>query len=65
MSGDISLAKLIDVLKSDWSAINPARMQDILDRLVLTAKEVQPHALFSEKRYARNLSSIRTTNSRS
>jgi cysteine dioxygenase len=55
MSGEISLAKLIDVLKNDWSVINPARMQDILDRLVVTAEEVQPHALFSEKRYARNL----------
>ena len=55
MRGEISLSKLVDVLKSDWSAINPTRMQDILDRLVLTAKEVQPHALFSEKRYARNL----------
>ena len=55
MSGDISLSKLIDVLRSDWSVINPARMQDILNRLVVTAEEVQPHALFSEKRYARNL----------
>ncbi len=55
MSGEISLAKLINVLKNDWSVINPARMQDILNRLAVTAKEVQPHALFSEKRYARNL----------
>ena len=55
MSGDISLSKLIDVLRSDWSVINPARMQDILNRLVVTAEEVQSHALFSEKRYARNL----------
>jgi cysteine dioxygenase len=55
MSGDISLAKLINVLKSDCCVINPARMRDILDRLVVTAEEAQPHALFSEKRYARNL----------
>ena len=55
MSGEISLAKLINVLKNDWSVINPARMQDILNRLVLTTEEVEPHALFSEKRYARNL----------
>jgi cysteine dioxygenase len=55
MSGEISLAKLINVLKNDCSVINPARMQDILNRLAVTAKEVQPHALFSEKRYARNL----------
>jgi cysteine dioxygenase len=55
MSGEISLAKLINVLKNDWSVINPARMQDILNRLAVTAKEVQPHALFSEKKYARNL----------
>jgi cysteine dioxygenase len=55
MSGNLSLAKLIDVLKRDWSVINPARMQDILNRLVVTGEEIQPHALFSEKRYARNL----------
>jgi cysteine dioxygenase len=55
MSGDISLAKLINVLKSDCCVINPARMQDILDRLMVTTEEAQPHALFSEKRYARNL----------
>ena len=55
MRGDISLSKLIDLLKSDWSVVNPARMQDILNRLAVTAEEVQPHALFSEKRYARNL----------
>ena len=55
MSGEISLAKLINVLKNDWSVINPARMQDILNRLVVTTEEVEPHALFSEKRYARNL----------
>jgi cysteine dioxygenase len=55
MSGDISLSKLINVLKSDCSVITPARMQDILNRLVVTAEEIQPHALFSKKRYARNL----------
>src|SRR5215471_4055576 len=55
MSGDISLSKLINVLKSDCSVITPARMQDILNRLVVTVEEIQPHALFSEKRYARNL----------
>jgi cysteine dioxygenase len=55
MRGEISLAKLINVLKNDWSVINPARMQDILNRLVVTTEEVEPHALFSEKRYARNL----------
>ncbi|HWX76800.1 MAG TPA: cysteine dioxygenase family protein [Candidatus Acidoferrales bacterium] len=55
MSGDVSLSKLIEVLKRDWSVINPARMQDILDRLVITTEDVRPHSLFSEKRYARNL----------
>jgi cysteine dioxygenase len=55
MGGDVSLAKLVDVLKSDWSVMTPARMQDILNRLVVTTEEAQPHALFSEKRYARNL----------
>jgi cysteine dioxygenase len=55
MRGEISLAKLLNVLKNDWSVISPARMQDILNRLVVTTEEVEPHALFSEKRYARNL----------
>jgi|SRR5688572_14912011 cysteine dioxygenase len=55
MHGDVSLSKLINVLKSDCSVVTPARMQDILDRLVVTTEEVQPHALFSDKRYARNL----------
>ena len=55
MSGDVSLSKLIEVLKRDWSVINPARMQDILDRIVITTEDVRPHSLFSEKRYARNL----------
>jgi cysteine dioxygenase len=55
MGGAVSLAKLIDVLKSDWSVITPARMQDILNRLAVTPEEAQPHALFSDRRYARNL----------
>ena len=48
MGGEISLSKLIEVLQSDWSVINPARMQDILDRLVVTIEAAQPHALFSD-----------------
>jgi cysteine dioxygenase len=55
MRGDVSLSKLINVLKSEYSVIDPARMQDILNRLVVTTDEVQPHAVFSAKRYARNL----------
>jgi cysteine dioxygenase len=55
MRGEVSLAKLVNVLQNDWSVINSARMQDILDRLLITTEEVQPHALFSDKRYARNL----------
>jgi cysteine dioxygenase len=55
MNGDLSLSCLVEILKTDYSAINPARMQNILDRLVLPAGDVQPHALFSESRYARNL----------
>jgi cysteine dioxygenase len=55
MPGEVSLSKLVDILKSNWSEISPARMQDILDRLVVTEEEAQPHALFSDKRYARNL----------
>ena len=55
MNGDISFSELIIVLKSDYAVITPARMQDILDRLVVTTEEARPHALFSERRYARNL----------
>jgi cysteine dioxygenase len=55
MSGDVSLSKLIEILQSDYTVMSPARMQEILDRLVITAEELQPHALFSERRYARNL----------
>ena len=55
MNGDISFSELINVLKSDCAVITPARMQDILDRLVVTTEEARPHALFSERRYARNL----------
>lgn len=55
MTGDISLTKLVEVLQRDYSVMTPARMQDILDRLFITAGEVEPHALFSAKRYARNL----------
>ena len=55
MSGDISLTELITVLKRDWSVMNPARMQNVLDRLVISPGEIQPHARFSERRYARNL----------
>ena len=55
MSSDISLSELITVLKRDWSVMNPARMQNVLDRLVISPVETQPHARFSERRYARNL----------
>src|SRR6266581_1328577 len=55
MSSDLSLSKLINVLRTDCSVINPTTMRDILNRLVVTTEEIQPHALFSEKRYARNL----------
>jgi cysteine dioxygenase len=55
MTGDVSISKLTQILQSDYSLMSPARMQDILARLSLRADEVQPHALFSERRYARNL----------
>jgi cysteine dioxygenase len=55
MRGEISLSSLIDVLQREWSVINPARMQDMLDRLVIPIEAAQPHALFSDQRYARNL----------
>jgi cysteine dioxygenase len=55
MNGDLSLPRLIEVLKRDYSVMSPARMQDILDRLVVSPDELHPHRLFSERRYARNL----------
>ena len=55
MRGDVSLSELITFLQSHCSVINPAKMQDLLDRLVVTTEEIRRHALFSEKRYARNL----------
>jgi cysteine dioxygenase len=55
MNGDVSMSRLIEVLKSDDSVMNPARMKDLLNRLAITTDEVQSHALFSENRYARNL----------
>jgi len=55
MNGELSLAKLVDVLQRDWSIINEARMQDMLDRLVPASEEIGPYALFSDRRYARNL----------
>ena len=55
MTGDISLGNLVEVLQRDHAVMSPARMHDILERLCITPGEVEPHALFSEKRYARNL----------
>lgn len=53
-TGELSLVRLIDVLQGD-SSVSPARMQDILERLVISAAEIQRYSLFSDKRYARNL----------
>jgi cysteine dioxygenase len=55
MSTDLSLSSLIEVLQNDYSVITPAKMQGILDRFVISTDEIKPHALFSERRYARNL----------
>jgi cysteine dioxygenase len=52
---DFSLSKLVEVLQNEYSVMTPAKMQEILDRLVISADEVKPHALFSERRYTRNL----------
>jgi cysteine dioxygenase len=54
MSGELSLVELIELLKGD-SSVSPARMQDILERLVIPTEEIQDYTLFSDKRYARNL----------
>jgi cysteine dioxygenase len=55
LTDQLSLAALINVLERDSSAIGPATMQDILERLVVLPEELQGHTLFSDKRYARNL----------
>jgi cysteine dioxygenase len=55
MSIDISLSQLIGILQNDHSIITPAKMRELLERLVVTPEELKPHALFSERRYARNL----------
>ncbi|MGH7871545.1 MAG: cysteine dioxygenase [Candidatus Binatia bacterium] len=55
MSGEFSLAKLVEILEAESSVIGPAEMQDILDRLVIPAEEMRSHTVFSDKKYARNL----------
>jgi cysteine dioxygenase len=55
MNHELSLGQLVELLKRDCSVVNPTRLQNILDRIVLTPAEIEPHALFSERRYARNL----------
>ncbi|MBM4260064.1 MAG: hypothetical protein FJ145_01330 [Deltaproteobacteria bacterium] len=55
MKPDLSLQTLIEVLQRDWPAVNPARMQDLLDRLLISNDELRPYVFFSDKRYARNL----------
>ncbi len=55
MSGEISLAKLIGTLKADSSVIGPTKLQDILDRLVISSEDIHRHTAFSDKKYARNL----------
>ena len=52
---EISLNELIEHLEADCAAVGPAKMHDILERLVIPTEEMQPYALFSDKRYARNL----------
>jgi len=49
------LTELIKVLQGQPSTIGPAGMREILERLVISPEEIKAHALFSERRYARNL----------
>ncbi|MSP39395.1 MAG: hypothetical protein EXR70_12970 [Deltaproteobacteria bacterium] len=51
----LSLNQLAKLLEAEALAIGPGRMQDILERLVIGAEEMDAHAHFSERRYARNL----------
>ena len=52
---ELSLSELIKLLDADCAAVGPAKMRDILERLVISAEEMRVYALFSDKRYARNL----------
>jgi cysteine dioxygenase len=52
---ELSLSELIKHLEAGCGAVGPAKMRDILERLVISAEEVRVYALFSDKRYARNL----------
>jgi cysteine dioxygenase len=54
MTGELSLSELVKILQED-SSVSPARMQHILERLVIPTGEIQSHARFSDHRYARNL----------
>jgi cysteine dioxygenase len=55
MSHGLSLSQLVEALKRECAVVNAARMQHILDRIVPTPAEIEPHTLFSDRRYARNL----------
>ena len=55
MRTDTSLSQLIEVLQDNHSVMSPARMRETLEGLVLSGDELQPYALFSDRRYARNL----------
>ena len=52
---ELSLSELIKLLDADCAAVEPAKMRDILERLVISAEEMRVYALFSDNRYARNL----------
>ena len=52
---ELSLSELIQLLDADCAAVEPAKMRDILERLVISAEEMRVYALFSDNRYARNL----------
>jgi cysteine dioxygenase len=55
LRGELSLTGLIEVLQSEAAVISPAKMQDILTRLTISAEEIEDYRCFSEQRYARNL----------
>ena len=55
MSEKLSLAEVIRVLQDRAGVIDPAEMHAILERLIVSPEELTLHALFSERRYARNL----------
>ena len=54
MLNELSLQELVGILRDD-SSVDPERMENLLERLVVSTADLQNCARFSDQRYARNL----------